>query len=153
MAGVLENVSDIFNSSSSIAVGSSIDDNLSIKHDYVTPSFMTSKSQSEPGVLLTSRTPAMLATSSQSFATAQPHTMLNFTTFESTFSNMSATEIEKLVLAMPDADSENVSDNLKSSMSVSVLSSIDNASIEHDYITPLLVRLIKHPVLIVISMS
>jgi hypothetical protein len=53
--------------------------------------------------------------------------------------NMSATEIEKLVLAMPDADSDNVSDNLKSSMSVSVLSSIDNASIEHDYITPLLV--------------
>jgi hypothetical protein len=51
-------------------------------------------------------------------------------TSESTFSNMSATEIEKLVLAMPDADSENVSDNLKSSMSVSVLSSIDNASIE-----------------------
>ena len=134
-----ENVSDIFNSSSSVAVGSSIDDNLSIKHDYVTPSFMTSKSQSEPDFLLTSRTPAILATSSQSFATTQPHTMLNFTTSESTFSNMSATEIEKLVLAMPDADSENVSDNLKSSMSVSVLSSIDNASIEHDYITPLLV--------------
>jgi hypothetical protein len=32
---------------------------------------------------------------------------------------------------MPDEDSENVSDNPKSSMSVSVLSSIDNASIEH----------------------
>jgi hypothetical protein len=47
---------------------------------------------------------------------------------------MSATEIEKLRLTMPDADPENASDNLKSSMSVSVGSSIDNASIEHDYI-------------------
>jgi prophage DNA circulation protein len=62
---------------------------------------------------------------------AQPHTMLNFTTSESTFSNMSATEIEKLVLAMPDADSENVSDNLKPSMSVSVGSSVDIAYCEH----------------------
>jgi hypothetical protein len=35
----------------------------------------------------------ILPTSSQSFATAQPHAMLNFTTSESTFSNMSATEI------------------------------------------------------------
>jgi hypothetical protein len=46
--------------------------------------------------------------------------------------NMSATEIEKLVLTMPDVDSENVSDIFNSSSSVSVGSSIDdNLSIKH----------------------
>jgi hypothetical protein len=107
-------MSDTFKSSRSVSVDSSIDGILSIEYEYLTSSFVTSKSQSEPDILLTSSTPAILATSSQSFATTQPHIMLHFTTSESTFSNMSATEIEKLVLAMPDADSENVSDNLKS---------------------------------------
>ena len=130
-------MSDTFKSSRSVSVDSSIDGILSIEYEYLTSSFVTSKSQSEPDILLTSSTPAILATSSQSFATTQPHIMLHFTTSESTFSNMSATEIEKLVLAMPDADSENISDIFKPSRSVSVDSSIDYIlSIEHAYITP-----------------
>jgi hypothetical protein len=58
-----ESVSDIFNSSSSVSVGSSIDDNLSIKHDYITPSYMTSKSQSEldehPVLIVITNSPMM----------------------------------------------------------------------------------------------
>jgi hypothetical protein len=131
-----ENVSDNLKSSMSGSVLSSID-NASIEHDYIMPSFMSSLSQSEPDFLLTSSTPAILPTSSQSFATTQPHTMLHFTTSESTFSNMSAEEIDKLVLTMPDVDSENVSDIFNSSSSIAVGSSIDdNLSIKHDYVTP-----------------
>jgi hypothetical protein len=86
-----ENVSDIFNSSkSSLSVGSSID-NASIEHDYITPLLVSSLSQSESDILLTSSIPAILPTSSQSLGTAQPHTMLNFATSESTFSNMKPT--------------------------------------------------------------